>query len=57
MLIYLLKKKIFKNYIASPKIFCYQHDDFKAIALVTNPLSPWISREGKNPYRAITEGS
>lgn len=35
----------------------FQHDDFKAIATVTNPLSPWISREGKNPYRTMTEGS
>ena len=27
----------------------FQHKDFKAIAEVINPLSPWILREGKRP--------
>ncbi|MFQ5688235.1 MAG: hypothetical protein ACE5GV_16420 [Candidatus Scalindua sp.] len=35
----------------------FQHDDFKAIATINNPLFPWILREGKIPYRTTTEGS
>jgi predicted nucleic acid-binding protein len=30
----------------------FQHPDFQAIAPVTNPLAPWILREGKLPLRA-----
>lgn len=35
----------------------FQHTDFKEIAHVTNPLSPWILREGRIPYKTSTEGS
>lgn len=27
----------------------FQHADFQAIAPVTNPLSPWVLREGRKP--------
>jgi len=27
----------------------FQHEDFKAISEVINPLSPWILREGRGP--------
>lgn len=27
----------------------FQHEDFKAIAEVINPLSPWVLREGRKP--------
>lgn len=29
----------------------FQHEHFKAIATVTNPLAPWILREGRLPKR------
>lgn len=29
----------------------FQHQDFKEIAEVINPISPWILREGKRPQR------
>ena len=29
----------------------FQHKDFKKIAKVTNPLSPWILREGRIPEK------
>lgn len=28
-----------------------QHSDFQEIAIVTNPLSPWILREGREPHK------
>lgn len=30
----------------------FQHPDFKEIASVVNPISPWILREGKVPQRS-----
>jgi len=30
----------------------FQHQDFKEIATVTNPLSPWILREGRLPIKS-----
>ena len=31
----------------------FQHPDFKEIAPVTNPLHPWILREGRIPVRPV----
>ncbi len=30
----------------------FQHHDFQAVAPVTNPLAPWILREGRPPRKA-----
>jgi len=31
----------------------FQHKDFKEIAKVTNPLSPWMLREGRIPEKSV----
>jgi len=30
----------------------FQHKDFKEIARVTNPLAPWVLREGRIPFKS-----